>query len=162
MKQIIAKQEYTDKYVSLYEGQIRNIENDLADRLIEKGIVAEHNDSGNEDNTLIINMLIKKDLTETHYDKYDCQTEMSSKEVLSMINNNKYIVIKAAFDNQDGAPTEYLFTRYFYPQIGQLTRPEAASIYFSSQLFFQNTQLWEEKINCSEYQWNFEIQKHSI
>ena len=51
MKQIIAKQEYTDKYVSLYEGQIRNIANDLADILIEKGIVAEHkeNESPNND-----------------------------------------------------------------------------------------------------------------
>lgn len=45
MKQIIAKQEYTDQYVSLYEGQIRNIANDLADILIEKGIVAEHSEN---------------------------------------------------------------------------------------------------------------------
>lgn len=45
--QIIAKQEYTDKYVSLYEGQIRNINDSLANSLIEKGIVAEHDeDSG--------------------------------------------------------------------------------------------------------------------
>lgn len=40
--QIIAKQEYTDKHVSLYEGQIRNISDNLANSLIEKGIVAEH------------------------------------------------------------------------------------------------------------------------
>lgn len=51
MKQIIAKQEYTDKFISLYEGQIRNIGNDLADRLIEKGIVAEHSDSSSSDSS---------------------------------------------------------------------------------------------------------------
>ena len=46
MKEIIALQEYTDKYISLYEGQIRNIEDNIANKLIEKGIVAEHSDSG--------------------------------------------------------------------------------------------------------------------
>lgn len=45
MKQIIALQEYSDKYISLYEGEIRNIETELANRLIEQGIVAEHGDS---------------------------------------------------------------------------------------------------------------------
>ena len=45
MKQIIALQEYSDKYISLYQGQIRNVETELANRLIEQGIVAEHNDS---------------------------------------------------------------------------------------------------------------------
>ena len=44
--QIIAKQEYTDKHVSLYEGQIRNISDNLANSLIEKGIVAEHSSDG--------------------------------------------------------------------------------------------------------------------
>ena len=40
--EIIALQEYTDKYISLYQGEIRNINNPLAERLIEQGIVAEH------------------------------------------------------------------------------------------------------------------------
>ena len=44
MKQIIALQEYTDKFISLYQGEIRNIEDNLADKLIEEGIVAEHSD----------------------------------------------------------------------------------------------------------------------
>lgn len=48
MKKIIALQEYTDKYVSFYEGEIRNIEDKLADQLIEKGIVAEHSNSDSE------------------------------------------------------------------------------------------------------------------
>ena len=42
MKEIIALQEYTDKYISLYEGEIRNIQDGIADKLIEKGVVAEH------------------------------------------------------------------------------------------------------------------------
>ncbi len=46
MKQIIALQEYTDKFISLYQGEIRNIEDNLAQELIEKGIVAEHTEDG--------------------------------------------------------------------------------------------------------------------
>lgn len=42
--EVIALQEYTDKYVSLYEGEIRNINDPLAERLIEKGVVANHED----------------------------------------------------------------------------------------------------------------------
>ena len=46
--EIIALQQYTDKYVSLYEGEIRNLEDRLATQLIEKDIVAEHNDSSGD------------------------------------------------------------------------------------------------------------------
>lgn len=44
MKEIIALQNYSDQYVSLYEGQIRIIEANLANRLIAKGIAAEHDE----------------------------------------------------------------------------------------------------------------------
>ena len=47
MKQIIALKEYSDKYISLYQGEVRNIGYELANRLIEEGIVAEHNETGN-------------------------------------------------------------------------------------------------------------------
>lgn len=40
--EIITLQEYTDQYVSLYEGQIRNLPNDLALRLINKGVAVQH------------------------------------------------------------------------------------------------------------------------
>ena len=40
--QIIALKEYTDKYISLYEGEIRNVSSTIASKLIEQGIVAEH------------------------------------------------------------------------------------------------------------------------
>lgn len=45
-KEIIALKEYTDRYISLYQGEIRNIGYELANRLIEQGIVAEHNETG--------------------------------------------------------------------------------------------------------------------
>lgn len=57
--EVIALQQYTDKYISLYEGEIRNIANDLAQRLIKNKIVREHDkipdDSKNETITPIIN-----------------------------------------------------------------------------------------------------------
>lgn len=47
--EIIALQQYTDKYVSLYEGEIRNLEDKLANKLIAKNIVKPHGAStGNE------------------------------------------------------------------------------------------------------------------
>lgn len=57
MKQIIALQQYTDKYVSLYEGEIRNISNSLADELIEKGIVKQHDDNENQQRANIKNLV---------------------------------------------------------------------------------------------------------
>lgn len=56
MKKIIALQQYTDKYVSFYQGQIRNIEDGLADKLIEEGIVAEHGDSNSNKGIIIIDI----------------------------------------------------------------------------------------------------------
>ena len=44
MKEIIALQQYTDKYVSFYQGEIRNITDNIADKLIAKGIVRLHTD----------------------------------------------------------------------------------------------------------------------
>lgn len=43
--EIIALQEYTDNHISLYEGEIRNIQDSLANDLISKNIVALHTDS---------------------------------------------------------------------------------------------------------------------
>lgn len=54
--EIIALQEYTDKYISLYEGEIRNINDPLAQRLIEKGIVKEHSDSSSDKGITIIDI----------------------------------------------------------------------------------------------------------
>lgn len=55
--QIIALQEYTDKYISLYQGEIRNLNKEIAERLIEQGIVRQHDTiddtSGNNNNNNI-------------------------------------------------------------------------------------------------------------
>lgn len=48
MKEIIALQEYTDKFVSLYKGEIRYIEDGLANELIEKEIVAQNSSDGSQ------------------------------------------------------------------------------------------------------------------
>lgn len=45
MIEVIALQEYSDKIISLYEGEIRNIEENLAYDLIRRKIVALHADS---------------------------------------------------------------------------------------------------------------------
>ena len=50
--QVIALQQYTDKTVSLYEGEIRNISDSIAQDLIDKGIVAEHDQGSGS--TLVI------------------------------------------------------------------------------------------------------------
>lgn len=49
MKEVIALQEYSDKYVSLYEGEIRNIDDYLANILIAKNIVRLHTDIPEDD-----------------------------------------------------------------------------------------------------------------
>lgn len=43
--EIIALQEYTDKHISIYQGEVRNISDELAAELIEKGIVAQHDET---------------------------------------------------------------------------------------------------------------------
>lgn len=40
--EIIALQDYTDQYISLYENEVRDIFDSLANKLITKGIVAQH------------------------------------------------------------------------------------------------------------------------
>lgn len=62
--EIIAKQEYTDKYVSLYEGEIRNIPDVIAEKLIEQNIVAEHSDSSDQtggSGIQIVNLVYNED-----------------------------------------------------------------------------------------------------
>ena len=74
MKEIIALKEYTDKYVSLYEGEIRNIENNLADRLITQEIVAEHSDSSSGGGGAGITLLATKE--------YDINTTSTTAETI--------------------------------------------------------------------------------
>ena len=63
MKQIIALQQYTDKFISLYEGEVRNIQDSLADKLIEKGVAAEHDKD--EKISSLEDLLLTISITET-------------------------------------------------------------------------------------------------
>ena len=72
--EIVALQQYTDKHVSLYQGEIRNINKELADRLIEKGIVAEHNEESggipsDGGDVLVVHVEVANQSTVTSVDK---------------------------------------------------------------------------------------------
>lgn len=90
MKQIIALQEYSDKYISLYEGEIRNIEDILADKLIEQGIVAEHNDNSNSNNIVFI-------------EENNHKLSMTWQEIYNlMMQQQKIIYVKVLFTSGHG------------------------------------------------------------
>lgn len=60
--EIITLQAYTDQYVSLYEGEIRNLPNDIALRLINKGVAAQHdkdilNSTTSDDNGKVLTVV---------------------------------------------------------------------------------------------------------
>lgn len=89
--EIIALQEYTDKYVSLYQGEIRNINTELAERLIEKDIVKQHNQNDQEssDNKAF---RIKVTVAGTFPNITSATADKTFQEVLSAYNANKPIV----------------------------------------------------------------------
>ena len=89
MKQIIALQQYTDKFISLYQGEIRNIQNTLADKLIEEGIVAEHSDDETPSNS--DGGTIYLELTNT-LNVSDSILPKTWQEIYNYIQNGKLIV----------------------------------------------------------------------
>lgn len=98
--EIIALQEYTDKYISLYEGQIRNIEDKLAEELIEKGIVAEHTDDGDKKDSSVPTIIF--------WSQYDqpsgvvtTKSNYTKEEILNLAKNN-YKQLNAIYDYRDG------------------------------------------------------------
>lgn len=98
--EIIALQEYTDKYVSLYEGQIRNIADSIAQKLIEQGIVAEHSDGENSGkNNLVILPFTRIDntiiTTLTYSDIIDIYAKYQSGDVVALTidDNNRRITL---------------------------------------------------------------------
>lgn len=98
MKEIIALQEYTDKYVSLYEGEIRNIQDRLADKLIEKGIVAEHSDSEDgedpgEKGIIYVNMELTIDGGERTVN-YDSTETLRFDDIKDLIDNGQMVFLK--------------------------------------------------------------------
>lgn len=116
MKQIIAKQEYTDKFISLYEGQIRNIGNDLADRLIEKGIVAEHteDESSEGNNVFLIHMTCRETFgIENTFSDYVISETFE--EIKQAIINKKIIFVMCDISSSGPPyPETHLFTDIMY------------------------------------------------
>lgn len=103
--EIIALQEYTDKYISLYEGEIRNVNKELADRLIEKGIVAEHSDNGSDSGDINNEIFVVTINTNT------LESDKSLGETLSeWQNGGKLIVFKLIGEY---LPTQYLIASHF-------------------------------------------------
>ena len=49
---IRALQEYTDQYISIFEDDVREVNDPLAEKLIEDGIVAEETDEEEEEENL--------------------------------------------------------------------------------------------------------------
>jgi len=96
--EIIALQEYTDKYISLYEGEIRNVNKELADRLIEKGIVTEHTEDGTtKSDIMIVNIGVRTG--ETTY-----LMDHTGEEIIDWIDNGKIVRL---VDSSAGVRTEF-------------------------------------------------------
>ena len=96
MKEIIALQEYSDKYISLYEGEIRNIQNSIADKLIQQGVVAEHGDSegGDLEQTTVVTCDIdcKDYMGSPDNQRHDIECEYSFDEICDMLKNGKIVI----------------------------------------------------------------------
>ena len=103
MKQIIALQEYTDKYISLYEGEIRNIQNSIADKLIQQGVVAEHSEdqiapSGGKNEMVIV--IAELSSNEGNYIVNSVSHTYT--EILEAENNGKLVIAKCVHTTNYG------------------------------------------------------------
>lgn len=129
--EIIALQEYTDKYVSLYQGEIRNINTELANRLIEKNIVKQHtensegSDSGssNPSNDLFYIVNISgagNPIMDWNGVVKNIQTDKTYQQVQQAINNNKIVILKIDIEFDDGdTPEEDIPHEYYTTFLGR-------------------------------------------
>lgn len=96
--QIIALQQYTDKFVSLYQGQIRNIPDPLALPLIEKGVIAEHTDSGSgiaEDNIFVVTAKLIEQEPYGQMKYTITNVSYTFEQILDAQNQGKTVLLKA-------------------------------------------------------------------
>ncbi len=125
--EIIALQQYTDKYISLYEGEIRNIQNVLAQKLIKKGIVAEHSDDKNSESGYkwieTREILTEETITTSKWGQYYAapityNSDIDADEIIVTCNGIEYTCEKKFFNNmscygdfseEDGGP---IFSKY--------------------------------------------------
>lgn len=108
--QIIALQEYTDKYVSLYQGQIRNIPDQIAQKLIEQNIVAEHGDSSSEGggNVVICDIDCKNYIAQHDNQRHDVECEYSFDEIFNMLKNGKIVIAHIYTSTVPGSTDVYI------------------------------------------------------
>ena len=133
--EIIALQQYTDKYVSLYEGEIRNLEDSLATQLIEKEIVAEHSDdssgeSGNGDAIKLLQFIYNPSTEQGGFIKQvedNIPVFYTFDEILEIYNSGTHILITGS----DGGPITPLIAGYNWDQEAGAMLPDR----FSTVLF---------------------------
>ena len=140
--EIIALQEYTDKYISLYEGQIRNIEDKLAEELIEEGIVAEHTDDGDKKDSSVPTIIF--------WSQYDqpsgvvtTKSNYTKEEILNLAKNN-YKQLNAIYDYRNGTKLQLSWLESSY---------DAYSFYFMQPVFPQGSgiKLQVSKVTVAGY-----------
>lgn len=115
--EIIALQEYTDNKISLYEGEIRNINNSLAQKLIEEGIVAEHGDSegdsGNNSELIVYYFEIAGDPVCSH----------SLDQIIQALNTGKTVYVEIVHGNGTYGKDIRLYLSQFFREQSQETFP---------------------------------------
>lgn len=100
--EIIALQQYTDKYVSLYEGEIRNLEDKLANKLIEKNIVKQHTNSSDSSGSNAVMFIEFETYTPEGYqgDNYH-RLNVTAQEIIDAIESGTIVYIKDNFLETD-------------------------------------------------------------
>ena len=112
--EIIALQDYTDKYVSLYEGEVRNIGKNLANKLIAKGIVAEHDETesgsgsgSSSGGAYVVTVTSEYDETE---DSYTYSIDKTFSDIVTAYNNGQIILFKRT-EYQGNSSLDYYLTQ---------------------------------------------------
>ena len=147
MVEIIALQEYTDQYISLYEGEIRNLPNDIALRLINKGVAAQHdkdilNSTTTQDNGKVLTVVNGKPAfsapatasggnSTINYAIYYSKQE----EIQSPTQEGEYIDIKFLYKDKQ-------FTTYLMPEEITQAFEEKDFIIIKYKYLNQNQQFW--------------------
>ena len=108
MKEIIALQDYTNQYISLYQGEIRKIETNLANKLIALGVAAQHSTinpsgggSGSDCSCEIfkVEILAYEPLSEEDDDYL--YLNKSYKEIKSAFNDGKNIIFYTHYSDSE-------------------------------------------------------------
>lgn len=137
MKEVIALQQYTDKYVSLYEGQIRNIEDKLANELITKGIVRLHTDipedggsgGGSGAGSFIVSYTVNQEESDTDNNLYVVESDKTLAEIISAIEGGQNISARLYWEAETEAFTPMILCEY-NPEVDTIQSQIPASVGF--------------------------------